>query len=242
MGTRGPSARYPYRLWADGEWHSLTRGEDYRVQTAHFRIALNTWARNNEKSVEFRNSSTEGVEVRFRDGGPYCKYCDSPYVKRSSNHQYCEDCVPQGNPAATMRMSNYRLPQSVYLRMYEEQEGLCMICRLWQAEVVDHDHTCCGPVKTNGPTCGDCTRRLLCTGCNINIEKYETDEIYLKKARPHVPAVIAYLKAFGTPESKLRASKLAHPSRRWGAEVKTDPELVMRVLNSLPDRSTDETE
>jgi hypothetical protein len=59
----------------------------------------------------------------------------------------------------------YKMGRATYEALLEVQGGVCAICRAGQARplVVDHDHQCCP--KT--PTCGRCTRGLLCQPCNL---------------------------------------------------------------------------
>jgi hypothetical protein len=52
-----------------------------------------------------------------------------------------------------------------YDEMYAEQDGRCKIClrrQIRRSFSVDHDHACC-PAP---PTCGNCTRGLLCQADN----------------------------------------------------------------------------
>lgn len=59
------------------------------------------------------------------------------------------------------------------MAMFEEQNGLCAICKQPERiqkrgdEIarlsVDHDHRCC---PQRGRSCGKCVRRLLCSLCN----------------------------------------------------------------------------
>ena len=60
----------------------------------------------------------------------------------------------------------YRLGPGEYAELYEFQGGVCWICRRAKGTskklAVDHDHKCCPTT----PTCGNCTRGLLCGPCN----------------------------------------------------------------------------
>lgn len=65
-----------------------------------------------------------------------------------------------------MRLKNYNMTKEQYNVMLLIQEGQCAICgtdnpgeKNW---ATDHDHSCC-PAP---PTCGECTRGLLCHNCN----------------------------------------------------------------------------
>lgn len=63
----------------------------------------------------------------------------------------------------TILKYRYKLTYDDYLSLIAKQGGKCVSCgrepRRWY---VDHDHRCCP--KT--PTCGKCTRGLVCNGCN----------------------------------------------------------------------------
>lgn len=57
----------------------------------------------------------------------------------------------------------YRMPPGMYARLLEFQGGVCYMCRRATGAskklAVDHDHACCPET----PTCGKCTRGLLCS-------------------------------------------------------------------------------
>lgn len=59
--------------------------------------------------------------------------------------------------------SRYRLRPQDWKRLWEEQEGLCAVCKAVSPVAVDHDHKCC-PGRNS---CGKCVRSLLCSRCNI---------------------------------------------------------------------------
>lgn len=70
----------------------------------------------------------------------------------------------------------YKLSLSKYNKKCKEQGGVCEICGRPPKKLplfVDHDHKCC----KKSPTCGKCTRGLLCFICNKKvvgvIEKYK---------------------------------------------------------------------
>lgn len=64
-------------------------------------------------------------------------------------------------------LRNYNLQYEDYLKMAETQDGKCAICSKEPSRRldVDHDHSCCATT----PTCGKCTRGLLCSNCNTAI-------------------------------------------------------------------------
>jgi hypothetical protein len=60
----------------------------------------------------------------------------------------------------------YNMTGDRYQKLYEFQGRRCALCRRATGAAkklsVDHDHTCC----PEPPTCGECTRMLLCSECN----------------------------------------------------------------------------
>lgn len=63
-------------------------------------------------------------------------------------------------------LKTYRLTAKAYWDMYTDQGGVCAICQRANGRTkrlsVDHDHACCD----KPPTCGECTRSILCGPCN----------------------------------------------------------------------------
>lgn len=56
----------------------------------------------------------------------------------------------------------YKLHPGEYDQILSSQGGTCAACTATENLVVDHDRSCC-PVR---PTCGLCTRAILCQGHN----------------------------------------------------------------------------
>jgi hypothetical protein len=67
----------------------------------------------------------------------------------------------------------YNLSDGEYDLLLESQGGHCFTCGQWTGNrgagkrklSVDHDHSCCKVP----PTCGECTRGLICSPCNTLI-------------------------------------------------------------------------
>lgn len=64
-----------------------------------------------------------------------------------------------------------------------EAQGGCAICGIAKPETergwhVDHDHACC----TSYPTCGNCTRGILCHDCNVGLGHFRDDPNRLSSA------------------------------------------------------------
>lgn len=80
----------------------------------------------------------------------------------------------------------YRMPIEVYEVMLKAQAGVCSICSRTnsngKALFVDHDHRCCATT----PTCGKCTRQLLCGPCNHGIGYMQDNPDLLRKAAAYL--------------------------------------------------------
>lgn len=81
----------------------------------------------------------------------------------------------------------YRMTLDDYAALLAKQGGVCAICHTEPPDSsslhVDHDHRCCH----DRPTCGRCTRGLLCGGCNRLLG-------WLEKVGPEA---LAYLREYG---------------------------------------------
>lgn len=83
-------------------------------------------------------------------------------------------------------LRNYNLPYDGYLHFLDKQSGKCAICFAVPDRRldVDHDHNCC----PSTPTCGKCTRGLLCSNCNTAIG-------LLKESKELFTSALKYLTA-----------------------------------------------
>jgi hypothetical protein len=93
----------------------------------------------------------------------------------------------------------------ITLEDYQEMsKNGCQICGKSEFLVIDHDHACCNEV----PYCGDCTRGVVCSSCNINISKYEQDIMH--KTNPLKDKVIKYLENYQVRRKRLDNIKVWH--------------------------------
>jgi hypothetical protein len=86
------------------------------------------------------------------------------------------------------RLRVYNVTEETFEKLYTVQSGRCGICQraLSYGEcVIDHDHRCCGSLRS----CGRCVRGLLCADCNRGLGDFSDDPERLRGA-------IAYLDRF----------------------------------------------
>ena len=81
-------------------------------------------------------------------------------------------------------LRNYQMHYEDYCNAVDQQGGKCAVCGTSPKRrlAVDHDHKCCPQV----PTCGRCTRGLICSNCNTTVGLVKEDISVLHK-------LIAYL-------------------------------------------------
>lgn len=87
----------------------------------------------------------------------------------------CTDCYTS-EVRRTSTARRYSLPDGWYADRMERQNGVCASCGIGPGAKslhVDHDHSCCDTL----PTCGACTRGLLCTRCNTALAVLENERL-----------------------------------------------------------------
>lgn len=141
----------------------------------------------------WRKAHPERVPIQDR----LCGICRErkPLDAFAPTHWRCRECstaaardARQADPSLS-RKSNlwlrYRLTIEQYEIVLEDQEGCCAICRRppgGNRLHVDHDHRCCPTL----PTCGMCTRGLVCYSCNIKLSVLDTDSEYALAMRGYL--------------------------------------------------------
>lgn len=127
------------------------------------------------------------VKVRFRtDRSPECmtKRRESAARWNAKNPQRASGPWPERSPEERWRESlkwQFGITPADYLRMLDEQGGVCAICHRPQEEcrlAVDHDHRCCAGERS----CGKCVRGLLCRTCNLALGCVRDDPAILGSA------------------------------------------------------------
>lgn len=135
-------------------------------------------ARNIEKDInDFRQRSAPNQHLRYK----ICRECENDNNKEWRN---------QTDRDRKKVLWQYGLTLKQYDELLELQDGVCRICKQPPEEGknlhVDHDHRCC-PVR---PTCGRCTRGLLCDLCNKGLGMFRDNPELLFTAA-------YYVKGFG---------------------------------------------
>lgn len=95
--------------------------------------------------------------------------------------------------SARLRVWMYRLTPERHTFMLAAQRGICAICKGSETRgrlQIDHDHSCCH----TKPTCGQCTRGLLCGWCNKVLWRYKDDPKLLDAAG--LEAAATYLRKY----------------------------------------------
>jgi hypothetical protein len=106
-----------------------------------------------------------------------CNVCRSLYQKEYRTREGFSE-----RAKTNARKHRYSITEEEYLRMFDEQGGVCAICQQPETATnkdgtrkslsVDHDHKCCPSEKAS---CGKCIRGLLCSGCNRGIGYLKDD-------------------------------------------------------------------
>lgn len=120
--------------------------------------------------------------------GQTCKDCGSSTRKLSPPGPRCATChravkkTRSARSHASSTLPKYNLTPEDYEALRRAQNGVCYICQRATGASrrlsVDHDHSCCPTT----PTCGKCTRALLCRPCNDLLGHVRDDVDTLRRA------------------------------------------------------------
>lgn len=128
-------------------------------------------------------------------GGPRSPLCTTHYrarrkTRKERNHEL-------------MVKRNYNMPEGGYDKLLEFQDGTCAICRVARGIkkylCLDHEHGCC----LEPPTCGLCTRGLLCNPCNELLGRAKDDPGFFYRAAQYLS---------DPPAQKMRRLGLIDPA------------------------------
>jgi len=104
-----------------------------------------------------------------------CRPCNSDYTRewRKKNPDRHKVHLEKTDKKDKSLWANYRMRIEEYKERLEFQNGVCSICEetcsSYPSLSVDHDHSCC----SGKPSCGECTRALICNRCNIVLGKVQ---------------------------------------------------------------------
>ena len=125
-------------------------------------------------------SEEEREELRLKDRVYYDKTRKHSESYKKSREDYWQKRYKELyriNRKSVLKRK-YGIDWTIYETMFEEQEGLCAICRKDSADgrmlAVDHDH------KTGK------VRALLCGSCNRGLGLFQDDPDLLQKAKEYV--------------------------------------------------------
>lgn len=99
---------------------------------------------------------------------------------------------------APRTLTRHRMSADQYRTILAEQGGACALCRVanghaGRALFIDHDHLCCPDHRS---TCGQCTRGLLCSGCNGvlgELEAWGAERCLYRRRLEWIAAATEYL-------------------------------------------------
>ncbi len=102
------------------------------------------------------------------------------YFRQGKPRSQCKNC--SYNPEY-QRSWKYGLTAKEYAAILKRQDGHCALCQETRGLEIDHDPKCC----TKRPTCGKCTRGLLCDRHNralgfFTLEELKTAQSYLENS------------------------------------------------------------
>ena len=119
---------------------------------------------------------------------------DPAHANRAAPHPgprcaTCHRAVRRGRRDASWAayiLRTYNLAAELYWAVYHKQNDRCSICQRATGKTkklaVDHDHLCCPEV----PTCGQCTRGLLCGTCNKILGHLRDDPAAFERAAEYL--------------------------------------------------------
>lgn len=124
--------------------------------------------------------------------GLACKDCGSTTRKVERPGPRCVTCrrarrkTTKASTHENYVGKTYGLKPGQYAEILAAQWGTCYLCEratgATKKLAVDHDHTCCPET----PTCGKCTRGLLCGPCNKILGHARDDIEFFIRARMYL--------------------------------------------------------
>jgi len=103
-------------------------------------------------------------------------------------------------------------------RRFKAQGCKCAVCGRTETKrwCIDHDRRCCPEPASRYPTCGKCTRGILCFECNIALGHFHDNPFVLN-------AAIKYVMSFPLVVTKELISQCDLPRRKNLYDKRTKP-------------------
>lgn len=132
--------------------------------------------------------------VRDEQGRKRCRTCSEwlPVERFNRNGSTADRLSPTCTTCERDRKMQhmYGISLATYLRLLEEQGGVCAVCRGVNQDgrelAVDHDHGCCAARNA----CGKCVRGLLCSSCNLALGLLREDPAILDAGAAYLRRVV----------------------------------------------------
>lgn len=145
-----------------------------------------------------RSSSSDGLANQCKEC--MAEYQRERYTKRVEYHREYNRKYYQTHDRRDIKKAHYervghlqhvqrkyKLTPKAYLDLLNSQNGVCAICKEPSDKRlhVDHDHRCCSGGK-NASTCGQCTRALICFGCNAGLGSFKDNADTIRSAAKYL--------------------------------------------------------
>lgn len=131
--------------------------------------------RNRQRAADrrFRKKHSKRINANQRK-----KYWINRKKHLARNAKYHRD--NRKKVAKRHRLVAFRMSSEQHDLKLKNQNKRCAVCRTRFTETphIDHNHNCC----SKRPTCGLCTRGLLCHDCNLGLGRFKDDIKVLKNA------------------------------------------------------------
>jgi len=136
-----------------------------------------------------RCANRKGPKTSWDSKGQVCFKCKT--YKTYENFTKNQECSSGYNttPKQCKVLWIHGINRTKFDKILKSQGGVCAICSRSYEEFVgpwhiDHDHTCCG--NKGKKACGNCTRGILCSGCNTGIGMLQDNPKIIKNAEEYL--------------------------------------------------------